>query len=33
MKKEIHPVMAMTQGLLQVEGELSALSRLLPVIT
>lgn len=33
MKKEIHPVMALTQGLLRVEGELSALSRLLPVIT
>ncbi len=33
MKREIHPVMALTQGLLQVEGELSVLSRLLPVIT
>lgn len=33
MKKEIHPVMAMTQGLLTVEGDISVLTRLLPVIS
>ncbi len=33
MKKEINPVMAMTQGWLQVDGDMSVLARLLPVLT
>jgi putative sterol carrier protein len=32
LNKQINPVMAMTQGLLQIEGDISALTRLAPVL-
>ena len=32
MNKTINPVMAMTQGLLKIEGDMSALTRLAPVL-
>lgn len=32
MEKTINPVMAMTQGLIQIEGDMSALARLAPVL-
>jgi putative sterol carrier protein len=32
MNKKINPVMAMTQGLLKIEGDMSALTRLAPVL-
>ena len=32
LKKEINPVMAMTQGLIQIEGDMGVLTRLAPVL-
>lgn len=33
LKKEINPIMAMTQGLLSVDGDTNTLTRLLPAIS